>query len=224
MAGPYVGYQAACRPAARRDLAGRLGPAIPAYRQNSRDSSLTLSRRCIRRSVRSISTASRARIRLISQTLAAHEFTGQPEFSTAASASGRSRRNQILRRRNRFRLPAKAAGNGPRAASRHGQTMRFDHVCVPEPALSCVLQSPPARDAKAIFGQLASRPSTPHAPRSLKCTAKLSSVSTATMALHAVRARADPASYAAVLSEKMPERPKAHPSLFHASKSPRRSP
>jgi hypothetical protein len=57
--------------------------------------------------------------------------------------------------------PRKRPETGPAQHRRHGQTMRFDHVRVPEPALSCVLQSPLARDAKTIFGQLAPRPSTP---------------------------------------------------------------
>jgi hypothetical protein len=47
-------------------------------------SGLRLPRRCIGTSVRSISTASGARIRSVSQTFAAHEFTARPEFSSAA--------------------------------------------------------------------------------------------------------------------------------------------
>jgi hypothetical protein len=60
-----------------------------------------------------------------------------------------------------FACPRKRPETGSGQHQRDGQTMRFDHVRAPEPALSCVLQSPLARDAKAIFGRLAPRRSTP---------------------------------------------------------------
>jgi hypothetical protein len=140
----------------------------------ARGSGLGLPCRSIRTSVRSISTASNARIHSVSQTLTAHEFTARPEFSTAAPRAAGSDETIFAPDETVFACPRKRPETGSAQHRRDGQTMRFDHVRVPEPALSCVLQSPLARDAKTIFGQLAPRPSTPsRAPRSLECTAKL---------------------------------------------------
>jgi hypothetical protein len=96
-----------------------ISPKASRFSKGDRGSGFLGFPRQFREFIRSISTDREAGIGTNAQALAAHKFTGRPDFSTGDASlppAEAFRRNQFPPRRNRFRLSTKTAGNSRYAA------------------------------------------------------------------------------------------------------------